>query len=111
MNIQIFGKSKCFDTKKAQRYFKERRVPFQNIDLLDKGISKGELKSVMQAVGGLEPLIDPKHPDAVLVSYLASGQAKLEKLFEDPTLLRTPVVRNGRQATVGYCPEVWERWK
>ena len=49
--------------------------------------------------------------DAVLVSYLADSQAKLEKLFEDPTLLRTPVVRNGRQATVGFCPEVWETWK
>lgn len=63
MNIQIFGKSKCFDTKKAQRYFKERRIPFQNIDLLDKGMSQGELKSVAAAVG-LAALIDSKHPDA-----------------------------------------------
>ena len=111
MNIQIFGKSKCFDTKKAQRYFKERRVNFQNIDLLDKGISKGELKSVMQAVGGLDALIDPKHPDAPLLSYLAYDEDKLEKVLDDPRLLKTPIVRNGRQATVGYQPDVWKGWE
>ena len=110
MNIQIFGKSKCFETKKAERWFKERRVKFQAVDLKKQGMSLGELTSVMNAVG-LEAMVDPKHPDAVLVSYLASGQAKLEKLFEDPTLLRTPVVRNWRKATVGYCPEVWAQWE
>lgn len=110
MNIQIFGKSKCFDTKKAQRYFKERRVPFQNIDLLDKGISRGELKSVVAAVG-LDALIDPKHPDAALLQYLAYDEDKMEKLLEDPRLLKTPIVRNGRQATVGHCPEVWKTWE
>ena len=109
MNIQIFGKSKCFDTKKAERWFKERRIKFQAVDLKKQGMSLGELSSVKNAVG-LEAMVDPKHPDAVLVSYLASDQARLEKLFADPTLLRTPVVRNGRQATVGFCPEVWEGW-
>ena len=103
MNIQIFGKSKCFDTKKAERWFKERRVKFQAVDLKKQGMSLGELTSVKNAVG-LEAMVDPRHPDAALVSYLASDQAKLEKLFEDPSLLRTPVVRNGRQATVGFCP-------
>ena len=110
MNIQIFGKSKCFDTKKAQRYFKERRIPFQNIDLLDKGMSQGELKSVAAAVG-LAALIDSKHPDAALLQYLAYDEDKLEKLLEDPRLLKTPMVRNGRQATVGFCPEVWKSWE
>ena len=109
MNIQIFGKSKCFDTKKAERWFKERRVKFQAVDLKKQGMSLGELTSVKNAVG-LEAMVDSRHPDAVLVSYLAGDQAKLEKLFEDPALLRTPVVRNGRQATVGYCPEVWAGW-
>ena len=103
MNIQIFGKSKCFDTKKAQRYFKERRVKFQNVDLLRYGMSKGELTAVIRAVG-MENLIDPKHPDAAMLS-------KLDHLFEDPSLLRTPIVRNGKQATVGYCPEVWKSWE
>jgi len=110
MNIQIFGKSKCFDTKKAERWFKERRIKFQAIDLKKQGMSRGELASVKNAVG-LEALIAPDHPDAILLSYLASDQAKLDKLFEDPALLRTPVVRNGRQATVGFCPEVWESWQ
>ena len=110
MNIQIFGKSKCFDTKKAERYFKERRIKYQYIDLNRYGISRGELQSVKNAVG-LEDLIDEKHPDAALLSYLASDQAKLEKLYQDPTLLRTPIVRNGRQATVGYCPDVWAHWQ
>lgn len=109
MNIQIFGKSKCFDTKKAERWFKERRIKFQAIDLKKYGMSRGELQSVKSAVG-LEALVDEKHPDAALVRYLAYEQDKLEKLFEDPALLNTPIVRNGKQATVGYHPEVWETW-
>ena len=57
-----------------------------------------------------QALVEPGHPDAVLLQYLASDQAKLDKLFQDPALLRTPIVRNGRQATVGYCPEIWASW-
>lgn len=110
MNIQIFGKSKCFDTKKAQRYFKERRIKVQNIDLLDKGLSKGELQSVVQAIG-LTNLVNEKHPDAPLLSYLAYDADKFQKLLEDPSLLKTPIVRNGRKATVGYAPEVWKAWE
>ena len=110
MNIQIFGKSKCFDTKKAERWFKERRIRFQSIDLKKYGMSRGELASVRAAVG-LDALVDPKHPDAVLLTYLAYEQDKMEKLFEDPTLLSTPIVRNGKQATVGYHPEIWESWQ
>ena len=109
MNIQIFGKNKCFDTKEAQRYFKERGVKFQSIDLLKYGISRGELTSVKNAVG-LEALLDPKAADAPLVTYLAYDEDKLEKLLEDPRLLRTPIVRNGKLATVGYCPDVWKTW-
>ena len=110
MNIQIFGKSKCFDTRKAERWFKERRLRFQSIDLKKTGIGPGELKSVMSAVG-LEELIDPKHPDAALLRYLAYDADRVEKLLEEPTLLKTPIVRNGRQATVGYHPEVWQTWQ
>lgn len=113
MNIQIFGKNKCFDTRKAERYFKERGIRFQRIDLGQKGMSRGELASVKAAVGGLEPLLDPKAKgeQAVLLRYLASEDAKEEKLLENPELLRTPIVRNGRLATVGYCPEVWKTWE
>ena len=109
MNIQIFGKSKCFDTKKAQRYFKERRIKFQAVDVVKYGMSPGELKSVAQAVG-LSALIDEGHPDAALLQYLAYDADKLEKLLDNPGLLKTPIVRNGKQATVGYCPEVWKDW-
>ncbi len=113
MNIQIFGTKKSFDTKKAQRYFKERRIKFQFIDLKEKGMSKGELQSVMRAVGGLDKLVDPKAKDqdtVALVTYLAESQ-KFDKLLENQQVLREPVVRNGKQATVGYEPDVWKTWE
>ena len=100
MNIQIFGTKKSFDTKKAQRYFKERRVKFQFIDLKEKGMSKGELESVARAVGGVDAVIDPKAKDAdtvALVQYLAADQ-KFEKVLDNQQILREPIVRNGRQA-------------
>lgn len=109
VNIQIFGKAKCFDTKKAERWFKERRIKYQYIDLNRYGISRGELQSVKNAVG-LENLVDEKHPDAALMAYLARAEDKLERIFDDPTLLKTPVVRNGKQATAGYQPDVWKTW-
>ena len=110
MNIQIFGSSKSFDSKKAERYFKERRIKYQYIDVLKYGMSRGELSSVKNAVG-LETLIDTNDEDYPLIRYLVTAEAKLDKLFEDPYLIKTPVVRNGKQATVGYCPEVWKDWK
>lgn len=113
MNIQIFGTKKCFDTKKAERYFKERNIRFQSVDLKEKGISKGELTSVAQAVGGMMNLLDPSCKDQAtlaLVKYLVPEQ-KLEKIMENPQVLKTPIVRNGRQATVGYAPEIWKGWE
>ena len=98
------------DTKKAGRSFKERRVKFQAVVLLRYGMSRGELQSVVRSVG-LEELIDWKNPDAALLKYLAYDDAKLDKLFEDPRLIKTPVVRNGKLATVGYQPEVWKGWE
>lgn len=113
MNIQIFGTTKCFDTKKAQRYFKERNIKVQFINLKEKSMSKGELTSVMQAVGGMDKLIDPKAKDQdtlTLIKYIAD-EDKFEKLLENQQVLLTPVVRNGKQATVGYQPDVWKNWK
>ena len=110
MNIQIFGKKKCFDTKKAERYFKERNIKFQSVDILDKGLSKRELESVISAVGGLEKLLDEKSKDYYEIKYLLED-AKLEKLMEKPSIYKTPIVRNGKQATVGYCPDVWKEWE
>ena len=112
MNIQIFGTKKSFDTKKAERYFKERGIKFQSIDLKEKGLSKGELTSVLQAVGGLDALIDPecKNQDLLaLVRYLAE-EDRFDKVLENQEILKTPIVRNGKQATVGYCPDVWKTW-
>lgn len=110
MNIQIFGKSKCFDTKKAERYFKERRIKYQYIDILRYGMSRGELTAAKNAAG-LSALIDESAADYPLMQYLAYDADRFEKLFEDPSLIRTPVVRNGKQATVGYQPDVWKDWK
>lgn len=112
MNIQIFGRKKCFDTKKAERYFKERGIKFQSVDINSKGLSRGELDSVLAAVGLLDSLIDEKNTsqDALMFKYLSSDEAKKEKLLENPLLFKTPIVRNGKQATVGYYPEVWDKW-
>ena len=109
MNIQIFGKSKCFDTKKAERYFKERRIKFQSIDLKKYGMSPKEFDSVLRAVGGIDNLIDweSKSEQVTLMKYMEDKRAKEDKVFDDPMLMKTPVVRNGKQATVGYCPEIW----
>jgi len=113
MNIQIFGTKKCFDTKKADRYFKERGIKFQFIDLKEKGMSKGEFTSVKQAVGGLDNLLDENNKDKntlALLKYLSDSD-KEEKLLENQQLLKTPIVRNGKQATVGYQPEIWKTWE
>ncbi len=109
MNIQIFGTNKCFDTKKAQRYFKERGIRFQMIDLKEKGFSRGELNAVLAAVGGPEGLLDPDNKNYCDVKYLLPD-AIVEKLLENPSYIKTPVVRSGKQATVGYQPEVWKTW-
>ena len=110
MNIQIFGKSKCFDTKKAQRYFMERRVKFQRVDIIGVGLSKGEFTSVKTAVG-IDAMIDETAPGAEILTYLAYDADREEKLLENPGFIKTPIVRNGKKATVGYCPEIWKEWE
>ena len=112
MNIQIFGTNKCFDTKKAMRYFKERGIKYQFIDLKEKGLSKGEYQKVKQAVGGLDNMLNEnaKDRDALaLIKYIAE-EDRDEKVLENQQLLKTPIVRNGQQATVGYVPDVWKGW-
>ena len=111
MNIQIFGSSKSFDTKKAERWFKERRIKYQYIDLYAKGLSLGEYRSVKAAVG-FEALVDTQcdaYEDLGL--QYVPPQAAEEKLLEHPELFNTPIVRNGREATVGYCPDIWKTWE
>lgn len=113
MNIQIFGKSKCFDTKKAERYFKERRIKYQMVDLLRYGLSGKEFDAVLRGVGGIDKLIDweGKSQEITLMKYVDDPVAKEDKVFDDPSLMRTPIVRNGKQVTVGYCPEIWQTWE
>ncbi len=113
MNIQIFGKSKCFDTKKAERYFKERGIKFQSVDLLRFGMSGKEFDSVLRAVGGIDNLIDwsGKAQEITNMKYMDDKKAKEDKVYDDPSLMKTPIVRNGRQATVGYHPEIWSTWE
>ena len=112
MNIQIFGTKKCNDTKKAERFFKERGIKFQFIDMKEKGMSKGEFNSVASANGGMENMLDANCKDRdtfMLIKYLAA-EDKLEKILENPQVIRTPIVRNGKQSTIGYQPEVWKGW-
>ena len=111
MNIQIYAGKKNFDTQKTERYFKERGIRFQRIDLARQPLSKGELTSVKQAVG-LEALIDQNSPAYKTYNMAYHGLSPMAEtlLLENPELLKTPIVRNGKQATVGYCPEVWKAW-
>jgi arsenate reductase (glutaredoxin) len=113
LNIQIFGKPKCFDTKKAERYFKERGIKYQLINLTEKAMSKGELLSIKQAVGGYEKIIDQNCKDKDLVAlfkYLREEDIE-EKILENQRIIKTPVVRNGKKATIGYQIDIWKNWE
>jgi arsenate reductase-like glutaredoxin family protein len=112
LNIQIFGTKKSADTRKAERFFKERGIKFQFVDLKEKGLSKGEFNSVKQAVGGLDKLIDENAKDKdtlAFIKYIAD-EDKEEKILENQQILVQPIVRNGKKATVGYQPDVWKGW-
>lgn len=113
MNIQIFGTAKSFDTKKAERWFKERRIPYQFIDMKRYGLSGREFDTVLRAVGGVDKLVnwDGKDPALDLLRYLGSETAKEDKVYENQDLIRLPVVRNGKNATVGYAPDIWKQWE
>ena len=112
MNIQIFGTKKSADTRKAERYFKERRIKFQFVEKKKKGLSKGEFRKVCNAVDGLEAMIDDNCKDKdllTLIKYLVP-EDKEEKVLENQNVLKQPIVRNGQKATVGYVPAVWNNW-
>lgn len=113
MNIQIFGTKKCSDTRKAERYFKERRIKYQMIDLREKEMSRGEFNSVKQAVGGIDSMINEnaKDKDVITLMKYLSDSDKEEKLIENQQVIKTPIVRNGRQTTIGFCPDVWKNWE
>jgi len=113
MNIQIFGTKKCFDTKKAERYFKERNIKYQLIDMKEKGMSKGEYNSVKQAVGNAEMMLDEKCKNKemlALIKHIAL-EDRDEKILENQLVLKTPIVRNGKKASIGYQPDIWKEWE
>lgn len=113
MNIQIFGKPKCFDTKKAERYFKERGIKYQLINIKEKAMSKGEFLSIRQAVGGYENLIDQNCKDKDLLALVKHLRAEDidEKILENQRIIKTPIVRDGKKATIGYVPDIWKSWE
>lgn len=113
MNIQIFGTKKCNDTKKAERFFKERGIKYQFIDMKEKGLSKGEFNSVVAILGGIDNMIDENSKDKdtlALIKYIVK-EDRLDKVLENQQILKTPIVRNGKKATIGYAVEVWKKWE
>ncbi len=112
MNIQIYAGKKNFDTQKAERYFKERRIPFQSLDLKKHRLGEREIRLMISALGtdGILDREDKKvreHP----ACYYNQAEMLVTAIQEDPWLLKTPIVRNGNAVTSGYRPEVWETWK
>ncbi|KJS21681.1 MAG: ArsC family transcriptional regulator [Clostridiaceae bacterium BRH_c20a] len=112
MNVQVYGTKKCFDTQKTERYFKERKIKYQYIDLFKYGLSKGEFDSVKASVG-LANLINSEANDykKLNLHHIGGSSLREEILFKNPKLYKTPIVRNGKKATVGFKPEVWKEWE
>ncbi len=107
--IQVIGTHDSADTRKAERFFKERRVPMAFVDLEERPLSPGELENIARSVGA-EQLLDRESK-----AYIRSGLAyqvidPIEAALKDPLLLKMPIVRRGREATLGYCPEIWKTW-
>ena len=109
MNIQIIGVKKSPETRKAERFFKERGVAFHFVDLRERPLSKGEIESVSRAVGARE-LVDEESKIYKTRSMQYMEFDPLEELVEHPLLMKIPVVRNGREATIGYSPDTWKVW-
>ena len=111
MNIQIYGSKKCFDTKKAERYFKERNIKYQYIDIHQFGMAKSVFEGAKKQIP-VEDMIDRKAKAYTKLYLDYIDEAKREPtLSENPELFRTPIVRNGREFTLGYCPDIWKNWE
>jgi arsenate reductase-like glutaredoxin family protein len=110
MNIQIIGTKKCSETRKAERFFKERRISAQFRDLNEKGVSKGELDNITRSIP-LEELIDREGKEYKKLNLQYITHNVEDALLEHPLLFKTPIVRNGKQATLGYRPEIWKNWE
>lgn len=110
MNIQIYGSQKSFDTKKAERYFKERKIPYQYINIHEFGMSKSVFEAAKRSIP-LEDMIDRKAKayQTLFMDYIDESKREAT-LLENPVLFMTPIVRNGKDFTLGYCPDVWKEW-
>ena len=112
MNIQIYCGKKNFDAQKAERYFKERRIPCQALDRNKHRLGEREIRLMITSIG-IEELIDRadkkvrEHP----ACYYDRAELLIPAIQEAPWLLKLPIVRNGNQMTTGYKPEVWENWQ
>ncbi|MBN2145404.1 MAG: ArsC family transcriptional regulator [Candidatus Aureabacteria bacterium] len=110
MSWQIFGTKKCRNTQKTERYFKERRIPYQFVNLMEKAISYGELEKIMKAVP-LEELLDKQSKEYEKLNLKYMLFDPFQTLLEYPLLFKTPIVRMGMNASCGYQPQIWEKWK
>ena len=112
MNIQIYGKQKCPGTKKAERFFSERNIKYQFVDIVRYGLGRGEYLTIKAALGGMEALVDKKSKEyeEQFMEHLASGEDAEERLLANPGMIATPLVRDGKRATAGYQPEIWKAW-
>jgi len=113
MNVQIYASKKNFDVQKAERWFKERRIPFTSVDMKKHKLGARELQLFARAAGGVRALVDTdaKGEKADYARQLSIESILTDVLLENPTLLKAPIVRNGTSVTIGFHPEVWESWK
>ncbi len=113
MNIQIYASKKNFDVQKAERYFKERRIPFTSVDMKKHKLGARELQLFIRAAGSVKQLLDPdaKGEKADYVRHLTLDNIIQEVILENPSLMKAPIVRNGNQVTIGFQPDIWAEWK
>jgi arsenate reductase-like glutaredoxin family protein len=112
MEVQIFGVKKSPDTRKAQRFFAERRVKVHFVDLVERAAAPGELRRFAQKFG-VGALIDPssrRFAELGLAHSRMSDERWMEKLVDEPLLLKMPLVRNGNQLTIGAAETEWKSW-
>ena len=111
MNIQIFGRKKCFNTKKEERFFKERKIKYQFIDINEKPMSKGEMNNILRCIE-INDLINTKSKDYSKLNFnnIRSKDIKAELLLKNQSVMNTPIVRNGNEAMVGSREDLWKKW-
>ena len=107
--IQVFGTKKCKDTQKALRYFKERSIKYQFIDLSIKGMSQGELNNVLQFYE-IEDLIDKNSKEYSTRNLKYINHDKMQSILEFPLILRTPILRFNKKAILGFDVEIFTKY-